>query len=71
MIKIETNKDKTELEVKGNIITLKAEATATIDALAMVIAEHEKTNKWVVLEEMIRAIGTLEDMKKNNMMGEK
>lgn len=42
MIKIETNKDKTELEVKGNIITLKAEATATIDALAMIIAEHEK-----------------------------
>ncbi|WP_195970596.1 hypothetical protein [Clostridium thermobutyricum] len=67
MIKIETKKDKTELEVKGNIIVLKAEATATVDALAMMIAEHEHTNKWVVLEEMIRLIGKVEDIKLNNM----
>lgn len=67
MIKIETKKDKTELEVKGNIIVLKAEATATVDTLAMMIAEHEHTNKWVVLEEMIRLIGKVEDIKLNNM----
>ena len=67
MIKIETKKDKTELEVKGNIIVLKAEATATVDTLAMMIAEREHTNKWVVLEEMIRLIGKVEDIKLNNM----
>ncbi|WP_195970230.1 hypothetical protein [Clostridium thermobutyricum] len=74
MIKIDTNKNKTELEVKGDDITLKAEATATIEVLAMMIAAHEHTDKLVVLEEMVRAISTLEDMKINKikqMMGEK
>lgn len=55
--------------MKGDIRKLKAEAIATIDILAMFIAERENTNKWVVLEEMVRAIGTLEDMKINKMEG--
>lgn len=74
MIKIETDKnqvDQVEIEVSGesigNNILLKAEATATINALACMIADRENTNKWVVLEEMIHLIGKVEDIQRNNM----